>query len=163
MSLHVTLPDKYSDIIVNSVVGAAGLSAAGAAVPGIDTIGVTALWGAMLHDMSVRSGHQIDEAFAGKFLLSLGTGLAAHYGVHNILHVILNATGVGIIAAAGISATLHGLLTLRLGIFLADQFENPEFTGNNLVQFTAQILPLLTAIPALTELQDVASIILHPA
>lgn len=163
MNLNVTLADQHQATVVQSVVRATTLYSANTDLLEIAAIDITDIWAVMLQKMASGAGYAIDDRLASEFLLSIANAITAHYHDPHLRRFILNSTGASIDAAAEISATLHGLLTLRLGLYLAEQFAKPVFSGSHWVPCATPVVPLLTAFATYSELQDVASLILHTA
>jgi uncharacterized protein (DUF697 family) len=120
---------KYQDIIFqHSLSAAATEGTIGAILPGVDTVGVSAIWITMIIRIADAAGNPTDDAVVQKFIVSLVQSAGSYIVGTVVLRIILLSTGIGILGAAVMNAILNFLYTARLGIFIAEQYDNPGFS-----------------------------------
>ncbi|HYK05462.1 MAG TPA: hypothetical protein VE974_27165 [Thermoanaerobaculia bacterium] len=136
----------------------------GAFSGGLDTIAVTAIWGAMLLAVAEKSGHRQDRAFAMKLATGVAAGVAAYVGGSKIFTWALTIAfpGAGALAAMGFNGILNYLFTYRFGHAITAFFEHGDYDVSDAVTAAAAILPLLTHIPTASEATDVFAIAAEP-
>jgi uncharacterized protein (DUF697 family) len=131
-SYRVTTLDnlgKYQDTIFEHALAAAGTGRTiGAFIPGVDTFAVSAIWMSMIYKISEHLENKADEAAAQKFVITLLQGAGSYIVGSVVLRYALMATGIGIIGGAVLNALLNFLYTARLGIFVAELYDQPGFT-----------------------------------
>lgn len=144
---------KYQSIISQHSIAAAGAAGAGAILPLADTIVVSGIWITMIVRIAERAGHTVDEAVVQKFVISLLQGAGSYIVGSALLRVLLMMTGVGIIGASVINALLNFLYTARLGVFIAEQFDEPGFEMIHALSTVDSVIKIVFSIPTVDELK----------
>ncbi len=108
----------------------------------------------MLVSIANRSGHDIDGAFAAKFISTVGAGAIAYYGGCKaatwLFHLI---PGAGTLTAMGISSALNALFTYKFGAAVSNQFDRADFDLNDAAVAAASILAVLCTFPTLDDIK----------
>jgi hypothetical protein len=145
---------KYQDIIFDhSLAAAATGGTIGALVPGLDTIGVSAIWLSMISQISERSDNYTDEASAQKFVVAVLQGAGSYIVGTAVLRYALLFTGIGVLGSAALNALLNFLYTARLGIFIAEQYDHPGFTMEHALSALHSAGKIVFAVPTVDELR----------
>lgn len=145
---------KYQDIIFQHSLSATAIGGTiGAILPGADTVGVSATWIAMILRIADKSGNPTDDAIVQKFIINLLQGAASYIIGTAVLRVILMSTGIGILGAATLNALLNFLYTARLGIFMAELYDNPGFSIEHAMSALDSAVKIIFAIPTAEELK----------
>lgn len=151
-----TLDDlgKYQDIIFkHSVLAATTGGTIGAIIPGLDTIGVSAIWVAMIAEIAERAGNQTEDAAIQKFVIAVAQGAGSYLVGSAVLRYALLFTGIGVIGSAALNALLNFLYTARLGIFVAEQYDQPGFTMEHTLSALSSAGKIVFAVPTAEELR----------
>lgn len=145
---------KYQDIIHNHALAAAATGGTiGAIIPGTDIIGVSAIWLSMVSDISDRTGNYADEAVVQKFILAVLQGAGSYLVGSAVLRTALLFTGIGILGSAALNSLLNFLYTVRLGIFIAEQYDHPGFTIDHSLSALQSVGEIIFAVPTAEELK----------
>lgn len=145
---------KYQDIIHNHALAAAATGGTiGAIVPGLDTIGVSAIWLSMITDISDCADNYADEAAVQKFIVTVLQGAGSYIVGTVVLRALLLSTGIGILGSATLNALLNFLYTARLGIFIAEQSDQPGFTIEHTLSALQSVGKIIFALPTVDELR----------
>lgn len=155
------IPSKYHDIMKGSVVAAAAVGVPGVFVPGIDVAAMSGIWINMIIQVSEKAGKPLNGDKAAKFVAAIGAGVAGYYAGSKLFTMLLHAIpGVGTGAAIGINALLNGVYTYRLCNTLVGQFERSTFNGDDLLDLTITIAPMLLPLPSPSEAGEVIVLII---
>jgi uncharacterized protein (DUF697 family) len=145
---------KYQDIIFQHSLSAAATGGTiGAILPGADTVGVSAIWITMIIRIADAAGNPTDDAVVQKFIVSLVQSAGSYIVGTVVLRIILLSTGVGILGAAVMNALLNFLYTARLGIFIAEQYDNPGFSMEHAMSALDSAAKIIFVIPTPEELK----------
>jgi hypothetical protein len=145
---------KYQDIIFGHSISAAATGGTiGALLPGLDTIGVSAIWLSMISQISERSNNYTDEESIKKFLVVVFQGAGSYIVGSTVLRYALLLTGFGAIGSAALNALLNFLYTARLGIFIAEQYDQPGFTMEHALSALVSAGKIVFAVPTADELR----------
>jgi hypothetical protein len=145
---------KYQDIIFQHSLSAAAIGGTiGGIVPGLDTVGVSASWFTMILRISDASGNYTDDAIVQKFIVNLLQGAGSYIVGTIVLRALMISTGVGIFGAMAMNSLLNFLYTARLGIFIAEQYDNPGFSIEHSMSAIDSIGKIIFAIPTAEELK----------
>ncbi|AFZ38313.1 hypothetical protein Sta7437_4885 (plasmid) [Stanieria cyanosphaera PCC 7437] len=150
---------KYKDIVHQSALASAGLAVPGTFVPGVDLLGVSGVWISMIYRIAETSGNgYIEKGAIQRFCVNLAQGAGSYYFGSKALQWLLIATGVGAIGAVTLNSALNYLYTARLGVYIAEQFDRPDFHMENVFSGIGSIIPIMFAIPSIDELKFVFGI-----
>ncbi|MGJ3248168.1 MAG: hypothetical protein ACFE0I_19050 [Elainellaceae cyanobacterium] len=145
---------KYQDIIFQHSLSAAATGGTiGAILPGVDTVGVSAIWIGMIVRIADAAGNVADDAVVQKFIVNLLQGAGSYIIGSVVLRLILMSTGIGILGTAVMNAILNFLYTARLGIFIAEQYDNPGFSMEHAMSALDSAAKIIFAIPTPEELK----------
>jgi hypothetical protein len=151
---HLDNLGKYQDIIFQHSLSAAAIGGTiGGIVPGLDTVGVSASWFAMIIRIADASGNPTDDAIVQKFIVNLLQGAGSYIVGTIVLRALMISTGVGIFGAMAMNSLLNFLYTARLGIFIAEQYDNPGFSMEHGLSVIDSIGKIMFAIPTIEELK----------
>jgi hypothetical protein len=145
---------KYKDIVHQSALTAAGLAVPGTFIPVADLVGVSGVWFSMIYRIAESSGNgYIEKGAIQRFCINLAQGAGSYYFGSKALQWLLIMTGVGAIGAVALNTALNYLYTARLGVYIADQFDTPDFHMENAFSGIASIIPIMFAVPSIDELK----------
>gem|GEM_PF-6938340 len=152
---------NYDDIIYTSAATAASAASLGSLLfPGSDLGTLPATWTGMTVTIALRAGHQISPGIAAKFITSILGGVAAFLIRQKAMSKLLSLIpGLGTLGTAGIDAFVVALITIRLGKFLAEQFEEPEFNVSDLNAIGGAALAILFDFPSTEEASEILDVI----
>lgn len=151
-----TLEDlgKYQDIIFeHSMAAAATGGTIGALVPGVDIAGVSLIWITMVARIADQAGNSTDDAVIQKFIVSTLQGAGSYLVGTVVLRYLLMFTGIGILGSAALNGLLNFLYTARLGIFIAEQYDQPGFTMEHILSAMDSASKIIFAVPTAEELK----------
>jgi hypothetical protein len=145
---------EYQETIFEHALAAAATGGTiGALVPGLDTIGVSAIWLSMIVKISEHSHNATDEAAAQKFVITILQGAGSYLAGTTVLRYALLCTGIGALGAAALNALLNFLYTARLGIFIAELYDQPGFTMEHALSAMYSAGKIIFAVPTVDELR----------
>jgi hypothetical protein len=145
---------KYQDIIFQHSLSATAIGGTiGAIIPGADTIGVSGVWITMIVRIADKAGNPVDDAMVQKFIINLLQGAGSYIVGTAVLRVILMSTGIGLLGSAMLNAILNFLYTARLGIFIAELYDNPGFSMEHTTAMLDSAVKIIFAIPTPEELK----------
>ena len=118
--------------------------------------------------MTVRlaqiSGHPVDGTFATKLGMAVLSGTAGYVVGSKLamkaLHII---PGAGTLSAVGVTATLNGLFTLKLGRAIVNLFDKGEFDTQDYKAAGSSLIALVIALPTIDELRELVEVVTDPA
>lgn len=144
---------KYQAIIAQHSVITAGAAGAGAIIPLADTVAVSGIWLTMIGRIAEASGNHADDAVIQKFVISVVQGAGSSVVGTLVLRGLMIATGIGIVGAVVMNALLNFLYTARLGIFIAEQFDQPGFEMSHALSMVEAASKIVFSIPTISELK----------
>jgi hypothetical protein len=138
-----------------AVKAAAGIGGVGILAPGLDEVGMGAVWTAMVGAIARKHDLELSAATAGKLVAAAVAGVSGYRLGSKILTwsllVILHALPfVAIPAACGMNIALNVLFTYKLGKLCATRFADPDLTRAEIFA----IARCIVMIPTLHELRD---------
>jgi hypothetical protein len=151
-----TLDDlgKYQNIIFqHSLTAAATGGTIGAILPGVDIAGVSLTWVAMIVRIADKAGNHTDDGVVQKFVVNVLQGAGSYLVGSAVLRSLLMFTGIGILGGAALNALLNFLYTARLGIFIAEQYDQPGFSMEHGLSAIDSIGKIVFAVPTAEELK----------
>jgi hypothetical protein len=107
----------------------------------------------MIVRIADASGNYTDNASVQKFIVNLLQGAGSYIAGTIVLRVLMASTGVGILGAMAMNSLLNFLYTARLGIFIAEQYDNPGFSMEHTLSAIDSIGKIIFAIPTVEELR----------
>ena len=85
-----TAPTRYHSIVKKAALAAGALGVPGAFSFGLDISGMSGIWIAMTLAIAKESGHEIDQAFAAKFIAAVTAGVAGYVGGSKVATTLLH-------------------------------------------------------------------------
>lgn len=147
------LGDYQETIFEHALAAAATGGTVGALLPGLDTIGVSAIWLSMIAQIAEHSHNATDEAAAQKFVITVLQGAGSYIAGSTILRYLLLLTGIGALGSAALNVLLNFLYTARLGIFIAELYDQPGFTMEHALSTMHSAGKIIFAVPTVDELR----------
>lgn len=145
--------NKHKEVIYTTAYATAGSGAIGGFIPGFDLGGIIGGWTSMLIIIGSDSGRQLDRDTVVKFLTSVLAGAAGYLGGSKVLTYSLHLLpGLGTLGAVGVNSLLNFLYTVRLGKYIAEQMEKPEFDLDDCAKLVPEITSVIFAMPSMREM-----------
>jgi hypothetical protein len=88
-----------------------------------------------------------------KFVVNVLQGAGSYLVGSAVLRYLLMFTGIGILGGAALNALLNFLYTARLGIFIAEQYDQPGFSMEHGLSAIDSIGKIVFAVPTAEELK----------
>lgn len=156
-SYRVTTLDnlgEYQDTIFGHALAAATAGGTiGAIIPGLDTLGVSAIWLSMIIQIADQADNEADKAMIQKFLITVFQGAGSYIIGSKVLQGLMMLTGIGIVGGAVVNALLNFLYTARLGIFIAELYDQPGFTPEHMLSTAGSAAKIIFTVPSVEELR----------
>jgi uncharacterized protein (DUF697 family) len=147
---------NYEEIIHESALAAGALGIPGSFFPPADMAGMAIIWFQMFTRIAEESGHEVDGAFAAKFVTSITTSAALYVGGSKLANALLHLIPfAGNTAAAVTNAGFNYIYTERLGRFLVGQFDRPDVDLASLIGAATTAVAIIFALPT-NEEADIA-------
>jgi hypothetical protein len=154
---------KYQGTIFEHALAAAATDGTiGALAPELDTIGISAIWLSMIVQISEHSHNASDDAAAQKFVFSISQGSGSYIAsapTLRVLRYVLLFTDIGILEPAALNVLLNFLYTARLGIFIAELYEQSEFSMEHTLSTLNSAGKIIFAVPTVDELRFASKMI----
>lgn len=146
---------EYQDTIFgHALVAATTGGTIGAIVPGLDTLGVSATWLSMIIQIANQAdNNNADKAIIQKFIITVLQGAGSYIIGTKVLQGLLMLTGIGIVGGAVLNALLNFLYTARLGIFIAELYDQPGFTPEHMLSTAGSAAKIIFTVPSVEELR----------
>lgn len=145
---------EYQDTIFDHSLAAATVGGTvGAVIPGSDTLGVSAIWLSMIIQISNHADNETDKAIIQKFLITVLQGAGSYIIGTKVLQGLMIMTGIGIVGSAVLNALLNFLYTARLGIFVAELYDQPGFTPEHMMSTAGSAMEIIFKVPTIEELR----------
>lgn len=145
---------EYQETIFGHAIAAATTGGTiGAIVPGLDTVGVSAIWLSMIVQIADQAHSEADKATIQKFIITVFQGAGSYMVGSTVLRYLLLATGIGAIGGAVLNALLNFLYTARLGIFIAELYDRPGFTPDHMMATADSAVKIIFTVPTVEELR----------
>lgn len=141
-------PQRYTEIIGDHAFAAAALGVPGSFFPPADMVGMGVIWLQMFRNIADESGHEINGAFATKFIMSVTTSAALYVGGSKVATALLHLIPfAGNTTAAVTNAGFNYVYTERLGRFLVAQLNKPDVDFNSLFSAATAAIVMIFAFP----------------
>ncbi|NJM99763.1 MAG: hypothetical protein HC800_23830 [Phormidesmis sp. RL_2_1] len=145
---------EYQETIFGHALTAATIGGTiGAIVPGSDTFGVSATWLSMIIQIANHADSETDKAIIQKFLITVVQGAGSYIIGTKVLQGLMMMTGIGIVGSAVLNASLNFLYTARLGIFVAELYDQPGFTSEHMMSTASSAIEIIFKVPTVEELR----------
>lgn len=148
---------KHEEAIYGCAYTAAALGVPGAFTPGLDTVGVAGTWAAMMCVIANKANRELDRPTSLKLMAAILSAGAGYLGGSKVFTFALNfIPGLGQLGAIGINSLLNFIYTIRLGKFIAEQMEKPDFDTDDWSNLVPEIAAVVFVAPSFTEIKEAA-------
>jgi hypothetical protein len=154
--------EEHKDIVKKAMITAAGVGATECVIlPGIDTVGIGAIWTSMIIAMVKKEGHEIDMHLIAKVVTSIVVGGLSYVGAQQAFNLflklfILTPPGLAVnILFGGVNSVLDVALTYRLGVFLSNRLSKTDFTESDFRASCDEAIKYLKRLPQFREFVEI--------